>query len=128
MDKVDCRADYTEVTDVKSDAYARPPGGKKSDRFLVTPETVQERCDDVPEIFEIAWEAYHGAYGQQTLMKETETSTATCPECGEIGRYDESGNVCCVDDECGVVISGDTSPVCRETYTDHGWVTTEPVQ
>lgn len=132
MNGTNARADYVEITDIKSDVYAKPPNGEQSDMFLVTPENVEEKCDGRPQLHEIAWEVTKGTYGPKTLIKECEHTTAVCPECGSIGRYDERGEVCCVDDSCGMIISGGTEPMYHESYEQQsgdsvaGQVTAEP--
>lgn len=126
MNNNGCRADYVEVTSIVSDSYAKPPNGDDGDMFLVAPENVEEKCDGRPQLHEIAWEVAKGTYGPKTLVKKLKQTTAECPECGSIGRYDDHGEVCCVDDECGMVISGGSRPMYHETYSDDMAVTAEP--
>ncbi|WP_330630700.1 hypothetical protein [Halocatena halophila] len=125
MNNTQCRADYVEVTDIKSDSYAKPPGGDSGDVFLVTRDDVDEKCVGDPQRYEIAWEVTKGIYGPKTLIKEVQCSTAVCPECDSIGRYDERGDVCCVNDNCGVVISGGAEPISYDVYNGMS-VATEP--
>lgn len=72
-------------------------------------------CD--PE--EVFFEMYEGFYGtgENTLVKDVDYRTKTCPECGSPGRTTDVGTVC-QDDSCGVMIDDEQRMVPEDGFND----------